>query len=78
MNTIKVAICDDYKYLLESYTDILQLEDNIEVIWAAQNGEQCMEKIKDNPPDILLLDIQMSSESEGIERSKPLNRNIPM
>lgn len=77
MNTIKVAICDDYKYLLESYTDILQLEDNIEVIWTAQNGEQCMEKIKDNPPDILLLDIQMSSESEGIELLKTIKPQYP-
>ncbi|MBD5464857.1 MAG: response regulator transcription factor [Lachnospiraceae bacterium] len=56
---VKVMITDDHKMIREGLKQLLELEGDLKVIEEAENGLDCLEKLKANKPDILLLDINM-------------------
>lgn len=56
---VKVMITDDHKMIREGLKQLLELEGDLKVIEEAENGLDCLEKLKINKPDILLLDINM-------------------
>lgn len=66
MNKIKVMIVDDHELIREGLKQLLELEGDIEVVLEAGNGVECLEKLKRNEPDVLLLDINMPKQN-GIE-----------
>ncbi|ACB85263.1 sporulation transcription factor Spo0A [Natranaerobius thermophilus] len=56
---IDILIVDDNKEFCEILKDYLAEHDDFNVVGTAHNGEEAIEKIKQSPPDILLLDIIM-------------------
>ena len=66
MNKIKVLICDDMNYLCQYFKNILSTEKDIEVAGIANSGEECLKLYAEKKPDVVLLDIQMKTEDEGI------------
>lgn len=79
MNKIKVLLCDDMDYLCKYFEMVLNKEDDIEVVGIANNWEDCMEQIISRKPDVVLLDIQMKTEDEGITiLNEILNENPQM
>lgn len=56
---VKVMIADDHKMIREGLKQLIELEGDMEVIEEAENGLDCIEKLKVNKPEILLLDINM-------------------
>ena len=73
-DTIKVMIADDHNLMREGIKQLLELDENIKVIAEAGDGIECLEKLKDYNPDILLLDINMPIKN-GIEVLKELKEN---
>ncbi len=71
---ITVIIVDDHALMREGLMKILELDDNIDVISEAGNGEEGMEKILEYRPDIVLLDINMPKMNgiEVLRRAKDL------
>lgn len=59
-------IVDDHELIREGLKQLLELEGDIEVVSEAGNGVECLEKLKRNEPDVLLLDINMPKQN-GIE-----------
>src|SRR5699024_1010165 len=59
MSEVRLAIADDNKELVHILTAFFKQQTNIDVIWTAENGEDCLSKMKELQPDILLLDIIM-------------------
>lgn len=68
---INVMIADDHNLMREGIKQLLELDGNIKVIAEAGDGIECLEKLKQYNPDILLLDINMP-EKNGIEVLKCL------
>ena len=64
--SIKVMIADDHSLIREGIKQLLEFDGNIEVVSEASNGIECLEKLKNYIPDILLLDINMP-EKNGLE-----------
>lgn len=62
----KVMLADDHVLMREGIKHLLEFDGSIEVIEEASNGIECLEKLKDCCPDILLLDINMP-DMNGIE-----------
>jgi DNA-binding NarL/FixJ family response regulator len=56
---IKVMIADDQRLMREGLRTILRLEEGISVIHLAENGQDVLEKIKLEEPDVVLMDIRM-------------------
>ena len=57
--SIKVMLADDHKMIREGLRQLLELDENIEIISEAENGRECLEKIYECRPDVVLLDINM-------------------
>ena len=56
---IKVVIADDHSIIREGIRGLLELEDDIEIVGEASDGEACVEIVQNTHPDVLLLDISM-------------------
>lgn len=63
---IRVMIADDHSLIREGIKQLLEFDGTIEVIAEASNGVECLEKLENLSPDVLLLDINMP-EKNGIE-----------
>lgn len=59
MKAIKIIIADDHKMVREGIRQLLELDGDIQVIAEADDGQQCIELLKKQRPDVLLLDINM-------------------
>jgi YesN/AraC family two-component response regulator len=64
--TIHVMIVDDHSMIREGLKQLLELNSNIEVVAEAADGFECLEKLDDVKPDIILLDINMP-KMNGLE-----------
>lgn len=56
---IKIMIADDHSMIREGLKSLLELEGDIQVVAEAEDGVDCLEKLKICTPDVLLLDINM-------------------
>lgn len=56
---IKIGIADDNKEFCNIMVEYLSNQENIEIIGTATDGNQALELIKNNCPDLLILDIIM-------------------
>ncbi|MEZ3427919.1 MAG: response regulator transcription factor [Lachnospiraceae bacterium] len=75
-NSIKVMITDDHILMREGIKQLLEFDGKIEVIAEANDGEECLEKLKTVKPEVLLLDINMPKKN-GIEVLKSIrNQNL--
>ena len=63
---IKIMIADDHSMIREGLKSLLELEGDIQVVAEAEDGVDCLEKLKICTPDVLLLDINMPREN-GME-----------
>lgn len=59
-------IADDHKMVRQGLKQLLEMEGDIEVIQEAEDGCDCIDKLKIMKPDVLLLDINMP-KMNGIE-----------
>lgn len=72
--SIKVILADDHILMREGIKQLLELDEGIEVVAEAGDGIECLEKVKDIKPDVLLLDINMP-EKNGIEVLEEIKKN---
>jgi len=63
---IKVYLAEDQAMLNSALTSLLQLEEQIEVIGSAMDGESALQDILRLKPDVAILDIEMP-EQTGLE-----------
>ena len=63
---IRIMITDDHSMIREVLKNLLELEGDIEVVAEAENGIECLDKLDDVNPDVLLLDINMP-KMNGLE-----------
>ncbi len=68
---IKVALCDDHRMLRDALAGVLAAEPGFEVVGSASDGVAVIELVRDQAPDVLVLDISMPGMS-GIEVAKRL------
>jgi len=64
--SVKVILADDHVMMREGIRQLLEFDGSIKVIDEANDGEECLEKIAQNLPEVLLLDINMPKKN-GIE-----------
>lgn len=56
---IRIVIAEDQKMLLGALSSLLQLEDDLEVVAEAKDGQEALEAIEEHLPDLCILDIEI-------------------
>ena len=66
MEKIRVGIADDNELSREMLRVITELDDSLEIVGEAENGIEAWALVKEEKPDILLLDVVMP-RGDGLE-----------
>ena len=70
-DNIQIMIADDHILIREGIKQLLEFNGNIKVVAEAGNGMECLDKLRKQNPDILLLDINMPVKN-GMEVLKTI------
>ncbi len=73
---IKIFIADDHYMVVEGIRSMLLQEKNIEWMGHAMTASSCMAFLKQQQPDVLLLDINLPDKS-GIDLCKEIKEKYP-
>jgi len=73
---IKVFITDDHYMVVEGIRSLLLLEKGIEWMGHAMNAASCMAFLRQQQPDVILLDINLPDKS-GIDLCKEIKEQYP-
>lgn len=58
-STLKIAIVDDHEMFRSGLKLILSQNENIEIVFEAENGKELLQFLQKEKPDIILMDINM-------------------
>jgi DNA-binding NarL/FixJ family response regulator len=73
---IRVLLADDQSLVTNGLKALLSLEDDLEVVGEARNGEEVLQKINPLQPDIILMDIRMPI-MDGVATTKKISKCFP-
>lgn len=68
---IRIVIAEDQGMLLGAMKSLLSMEDDMEVVGLAKNGEEAVEMITELNPDICIMDIEMPIKT-GLDAAEAL------
>jgi len=80
MATKVILLVDDDHVFVEAVSAVLESRYRVQT---AANGTQALEKVKESPPDLIILDVMMDYMSEGFDvarklRQDPATKSIPL
>jgi DNA-binding NarL/FixJ family response regulator len=73
---VRVLIADDHALFREGLRKVLGASKDIDVVGAAQSGEEALELVERLAPDVVLLDVRMPGMS-GIEAARVIRGTSP-
>lgn len=73
---IRLVVADDHRIFLDGLISLLEVDETIEIVGIARNGQEAIEKVLELSPDILIIDIGMP-KMDGIEATRRLKKEIP-
>lgn len=68
---IRIVIAEDQGMLLGAMKSLLSLEDDMEVVGLAKNGEEAIEQVRSLQPDVCIMDIEMPVKT-GLDAAEAL------
>ena len=71
--SIRVMLVDDHALMREGIKQLLEFDGSIDIIEEAKDGEECLQKLENCNPQLLLLDIIMP-KMDGIEVLEEIKR----
>lgn len=76
MGKIKVLLADDQELILESLYIVLSMEEDIEIVGLAKNGEEAVQHCHQFQPDMVLMDINMPVMN-GVDATALIKERMP-
>ena len=76
MSTLRLMIVDDHKVVREGLRMALDIEDDLEVIGEAGDGQEAVEKAQQLRPDVILMDVMMPGMS-GVDACQEIRGLLP-
>ncbi|HEX7847090.1 MAG TPA: response regulator transcription factor [Chitinophagaceae bacterium] len=73
---VKLFITDDHYMVIEGIRSLLQQEQDVEWMGHAMNADSCLAFLKQQQPDIVLMDINLPGKS-GIDLCKEVKEKYP-
>lgn len=73
---IRIVIADDQALIRDGLQTIIELQDDMEVVGVAEDGQQVCELAEKLKPDLVLMDIKMPV-MDGIESTRWIKEHVP-
>lgn len=74
---IHILLADDSAEIRSYFHNVLDREPDFEVIGEVESGEECISVAREKRPDIILMDIQMETETAGIDAARTIHESLP-
>ncbi|MDP2726316.1 MAG: response regulator transcription factor [Dehalococcoidia bacterium] len=76
MERISVLLADDHALFRDGLVSILSIQEEIEVVGIANDGQEALEKARELVPDLILMDIKMP-RCNGLEATRLIKDEMP-
>lgn len=76
MAKIKVLLADDQELILESLHIVLSMEEDLEIVGLAKNGEEAVKGCEQLKPDMVLMDVNMPG-MDGVAATALIKERMP-
>ncbi len=73
---IRVVLVDDHRIVLDGLTQLLSQDRRIKIVGQAMNGREAVQLVRNELPDIVLMDIVMP-EVDGIQATQMIKAEFP-
>ena len=73
---VRVLVVDDQRLMREGIASLLALQEGIEVVGAAEDGQEAIERALTLSPDVILMDVRMPV-MDGVEATAAICRQLP-
>ena len=73
---IRILICDDQEIVCEGLSKILSADNEIEVTATAHDGEEALQKMSIDKPDLVLMDLKMPGMN-GVHATRQIRKQYP-
>jgi DNA-binding NarL/FixJ family response regulator len=73
---VRVLICDDQEIICEGLEKILASDPEIRVTGIALDGREALEKVRRDPPDLVLMDLKMPVMN-GVQATRAIRQSHP-
>ena len=77
MGKIRILIADDFVYLREDLTELINSQADMEVVGEAESGSEIIELAEKSDYDIILMDIEMEQTNAGILAAEKIRDKNP-
>jgi len=76
MKAVRIVLADDHPLIREAIGHLVSSTPDFELVGEAANGKECLARVEELRPDILVLDIAMP-EMNGEQVTRELRRRCP-
>ena len=73
---VRVLIVDDQQLMRDGIASLLKLQDGLEIVGMAANGQEAVELAASQQPDVILMDVRMPV-LDGVAATEQIHRQIP-
>lgn len=73
---IRVMVVDDQRELAEEIKSVLEVDEQIKVVYVAGNGAEAVSKIRSTQPDVVLMDVRMPT-MDGVIATQRIKTENP-
>lgn len=75
--SLRVLIAEDHALVSEGLEVMLSMTDDLEAVAVVDNGEQAIESVKSQTVDVVLMDVNLGPDMNGIEATRGIKEASP-
>jgi DNA-binding NarL/FixJ family response regulator len=73
---VRVLIVDDQQLMREGIASLLNIQDGLDIVGTAANGQEALEQALGQRPDVILMDVRMPV-LDGVAAAEQIHRQLP-